>query len=960
MVDEQFSPGQRWISDTEPGLGLGTLLSSDNRHVTLSFPASSEQRTYAVGNAPLTRVRFASGDWVESRSGALFRIASVQERQGLIVYFGTWEDGCQASLEEVELNSSMQFNRPQDRLFSGQLDMPHRFDLRYTTLAHRQRLEHSSIKGLGGARTALLPHQLYIAHEVSRRAFPRALLADEVGLGKTIEACLILHRLLLTGQATRVLILVPPALLNQWLVELRRRFNLCFSLFDEERCQAVEESDQHSNPFLAEQLILCSASLCIDHATRWQQLTSVGWDLLIVDEAHHLQWSKQRVSDDYRLVEELAQQTPGILLLTATPEQLGRSGHFARLRLLDPNRFHDLNAFQAEEQRFEPIAKMAEQLLEKEPLSSSTIALVRKTLGAAEADPLLWAVADDSATAHTSARAALIDRLLDRHGTSRVLFRNSRTRIKGFPERVVHRCPLPLPFQYGTTMQSGTLPAATGLTPEAVDRGEGAQPWWQFDPRLEWLITRLRQLKREKLLLICARSQTALDIEYVLRNRAGIQAALFHEQINMLERDRAAAWFADPDEGAQLLICSEIGSEGRNFQFARHLVLFDLPLDPDLLEQRIGRLDRIGQHATIHIHVPYFDQSAQAVMVRWYHEGLNAFSHTCPAGHSIYSQLLPRLLEALEQMNSSSDATDDLIHSASRMRMEARETLRRGRDQLLELNSCREPEAENLKQSLKIAEEKNRLPGYLEEVLADFGVESDAQSDGCVLLHPGPHMLEESFPGLSREGMSCTFDRNIALTHEDHQFLTWEHPLVTGAIELIAEGRYGSCCCSAIRHPEINSGSLLLELLFVIECPAPRRLQASRFLPPTLIRLLLDQQLNECGDRFSRRMLSTARIALQPAVAKRLVEKLRHPIQVMLNRGEALAVDHLQVITTEATEELYNCFAGELARLNALARVNPNVTDEEIAAVQTQQMALNDHLSSSHLRLDAIHLIVAL
>ena len=103
-----------------------------------------------------------------------------------------------------------------------------------------------------------------------------------------------------------------------------------------------------------------------------------------------------------------------------------------------------------------------------------------------------------------------------------------------------------------------------------------------------------------------------------------MKAALFHEGLTLLQRDRNAAFFAEED-GARILICSEIGSEGRNFQFAHHLVLFDLPADPELLEQRIGRLDRIGQTATITIHVPYLRGTESEVLARWYHEGLNAF-----------------------------------------------------------------------------------------------------------------------------------------------------------------------------------------------------------------------------------------------------------------------------------------------------------------------------------------------
>ena len=120
------------------------------------------------------------------------------------------------------------------------------------------------------------------------------------------------------------------------------------------------------------------------------------------------------------------------------------------------------------------------------------------------------------------------------------------------------------------------------------------------------------------------------SIAAALRSRSGIHAAVFHEGLSLIERDRAAAWFADLEFGTQVLVCSEIGSEGRNFQFAHHLVLFDLPLNPDLLEQRIGRLDRIGQTAAISLYVPYLEGSPQASMLQWYHEimSIEASTHS--------------------------------------------------------------------------------------------------------------------------------------------------------------------------------------------------------------------------------------------------------------------------------------------------------------------------------------------
>ena len=197
-----------------------------------------------------------------------------------------------------------------------------------------------------------------------------------------------------------------------------------------------------------------------------------------------------------------------------------------------------------------------------------------------------------------------IDDLLDRHGTGRVLFRNTRHVVKGFPHREVRPAPL-----------------------AAVAGG---------DPYRHWLGELLLEHRGKKLLVITALAATAQQLVDEMKQKHGIRATLFHEGMSLIERDRAAAWFADPEEGAQVLICSEIGSEGRNFQFAHHLVLFDLPSNPDLLEQRIGRLDRIGQNAVINIHVPYVTGSAREILFRWYHEGLGAFSQTCPAGHQVY------------------------------------------------------------------------------------------------------------------------------------------------------------------------------------------------------------------------------------------------------------------------------------------------------------------------------------
>src|SRR4051812_42317334 len=301
-------PGQRWVSDTEPELGLGIILQAQFGRVEVLFPAAGEQRQYALKTAPLRRVQFKDGDRIKLHSGESLLVTGMEERKGLLVYQTEGRE-----VAEAELSDTISFSKPEDRLLAGQVDDLQAFALRGRALQRRSEMRKSPVRGLLGARVDLIPHQLYISREVSSRLVPRVLLADEVGLGKTIEAGLILHRLHLTGRAERILILVPEPLIHQWFVEMLRRFNLLFSLFDEERCVSIEQHEPGANPFLDSQLIICSTAFFVDHPERSTQVREAGWDLLVVDEAHHLTWSSEAASPQYALVEALAKQTRGLL-----------------------------------------------------------------------------------------------------------------------------------------------------------------------------------------------------------------------------------------------------------------------------------------------------------------------------------------------------------------------------------------------------------------------------------------------------------------------------------------------------------------------------------------------------------------------------------------------------------------------------------------------------------------------
>jgi ATP-dependent helicase HepA len=941
-----FVPGQRWISETEPELGLGIVLSLEGNRVTILFVAVGDRRIYAAANAPLTRVRFSIGDVIDTQDGIKVTVQKVVEQDQLLTYIGIDETGELFHVEEMDLDHAMQFNKPQDRLFTGQLDSGELFSLRHETLRHQARLEQSPVRGLVGSRTSLIPHQIYIAHEVASREYPRVLLADEVGLGKTIEAGMILHHQLLTGKSERVLIVVPDPLLHQWLVEMRRRFNLKVSLFDEERYLETGEP----NPFSGEQLVLCSLDFLMGHPDRQQAAVDADWDLIIVDEAHHLGWNQHSASAEYTFIERLSSTMKGLLLLTATPEQLGKEGHFARLRLLDPVRFHSYDAFLQEELDYVGLAGLIHDLLDDDSLGADRIEDLRDVLAKDLAEDVLDRLAEGANQAiRRKARDEIIQVLLDRHGTGRVLFRNTRATIQGFPERLLEPAPLSAPS--GVSGNGATLEAK--LHPERL-LDTDASRWWELDPRIPWLVQLLKNLRNRKVLVICALSRTAIELEDVLRV-SGIQAAVFHEALTIIARDRAAAWFADEEEGAQVLVCSEIGSEGRNFQFAHHLVLFDLPLNADLLEQRIGRLDRIGQTETIKIHVPYFEGTAQEILFDWYHRGLNAFETLNPAAQSVHEALRGRLIPILSDVPNK-QAAEKLQDEARTLSLQILSELQSGRDRLLELNSCRDDVAQQLVETIQDEESNQELWPYLERIFDAYGISIEEHSAHCFILRPGEHMRMQ-FPELPDEGTTVTLNRSTALSREDIQFLTFEHPMVSGAMDIILNTEHGNAALAVMQHPDIDPGQLLVECYHVIDCSAPKRLHVGRFYPPTLIRTLSDAEGNDLS-HLKPEEFHTAHRQFDREHAVELLRAQRKLIEKCIKTTEKKVSKQVPTIAAAGTKRMLDMMTVELKRLAALRKVNPNVRQEEIDQMKASALELHTSIQASRQRLDSIRVIV--
>ena len=962
----EFVIGQRWISDTETDLGLGVVAAVETRRVSIHFPASEQTRVYAIDQAPLTRVVFFEGDSIESEEGKQYQIEKTEQRDGLIVYHCHDEAGKSCQLTEGELSHSTQLNKPRDRMLTSQIDKQQWYPLRYQTLQKRFELSRLETRGLLGPRVSLIPHQLYIAHQVASRSAPRVLLADEVGLGKTIEAGLIIHQQLISDRAQRILIIVPEALMYQWMVEMLRRFNLKMSLFDQERYQDTLESEH--NPFIDEPLLLCSLEFVTHKEKVLEQLIEAEWDILVVDEAHHLSWSESAPSQAYTYIEKLSAAIPGLLLLTATPEQLGEESHFARLRLLDPHRYHNLAKFLEEVESFKTIAHVIDNLLDEDSLTDES----KKTLNRlfkSNNDYLALVDNFNSQQNNEAIRQQLIQILADQHGTGRVLFRNTRNAIKGFPEREAHAYPLKMPDVYQTLIQTyieSNEPAKLNipllLTPETIYQNvftdEGTH-WTEIDPRIDWLANIFKKHRNEKVLVICAYATTAIDIANALRQQYGKQAAVFHENMNIIDRDRAAAFFADMEDGSQVLICSEIGSEGRNFQFAHHLVLFDLPYNPDLLEQRIGRLDRIGQLETIHLHIPYFEHSAQAIMYQWYNNGLNTFMQTCPVGQAVIQKHQDELNNYLVNPDFDAFSIEQFIYIVKADTSEFNQKLQQGRDRFLELNPYQQAEANEIAANIQYWDHDRSLENYLSAVFDMYGIDFDFHAQKSFTVHPTDHMLITHFPDLPDEGATITFDRHHALAHENMYFMTWEHPMVVNLIDQLVSNEHGNTALSIVKLSGLKQGSILLECIFVIECSAPQKLQIHRHMPPAVIRLVVDASGNNLTDKFSFEALQGTAIQLNKKIISQLIHNHQESLQSMFACAETSASHDCNKQIKIRTNEMTTEFNHEIQRLTSLQKENPNIRDDEINTLINQKDDLIASMNKAYARLDSSRLIIA-
>jgi ATP-dependent helicase HepA len=598
----------------------------------------------------------------------------------------------------------------------------------------------------------------------------RWLLADEVGLGKTIEASLILNHLVHAGKVERCLVVAPDALTVQWLGELWRKYHQVFTLLDSSRLADVaRDFGPDFNPFDVHRRAVIALEMLIERPQLTAQAVSAGIDLLVVDEAQRLRRPPGHPGEPgWRAIAPIAALGRHVLLLSATPLEDDAHGFFRLLQLLRPEEFPEDISFE-------------ERLGRGVPLPPCTSSTRRSDIGGlpprvgipiAFDDPSRWHQSNGATPFGEAGREsveAVVRRMPAPHAVAR---RQKIDRVK-------------------RTLASGAALAAV-LSHTADDRElrGRTEAMDAADPRVRWLVSQAPRWRdaNEKTLVFVAHRETLEMLRTALSHGAQLATGVFHEELSPARRDTEVARFREP-HGPSLLVSTECGGEGRNFEFCRRLVLFDLPWNPIVVEQRIGRLDRIGRR--IPVEIVYFRPAdgLGADVVRLF-ETLDLFREPLAGLEPQLAPIESALEEiALDPMASLSDERMERLIGDARA---ARTRIREAAYQQLHRDPFRPEMAAGI-----LARVPAELDALIEKVVTTaserlgFSVER-LRGRRKFAIEFGSEALIDSLPGVAGgSSFVGSFDREEAVEDETIDFFASGHSLVEGILAHLEDSTDG-------------------------------------------------------------------------------------------------------------------------------------------------------------------------
>ncbi|WP_342378472.1 SNF2-related protein [Myxococcus stipitatus] len=878
----------RYLPQPEWGVGHLLSLQEDGAKALVAFPAREDAPVLvSTKGGALVSYPLPAGEPVVTYKGRLALVVAEEPgARGLRRYVLRYADtGEEDELPESEVRALPPRLDLLSTLREGRVGDARAFTLRKQALVLDDERRCDALGALFASRIMVKPHQVGVVQRVLSARRPRFVLADEVGLGKTIEAGMVFSALRLSGLARRCLVVAPSHLTVQWLVELFHKFNQLFTLMDSDRyAQSLKEAPGVS-PWARFPLVVTSLELLARSEEHRQELAGEDafWDLVIIDEAHHLKGERA-----FEAASVLAKNSWGLLLLTATPMQLDPAEYHGLLTLIDAATAPSVRGFE-------------ERLSRQEELSTAVRALMEGGKGKADAavKALSRRFPEDARLKTLKEPEVLLQHLAETYSLSDRLVRNRRAVVGGFSTRRLHRHPVTLSAEELKVRDAALATLAEGSLRGAplgnvLRRLESSSAAFsgavKSNPSLKAKADVLRLPSRDAKfsafvgvlrgvwqaepaakVLVFTESRDTLEMLQAELSRENVEALGYHGDLPLVERDRQVARFRDP-EGPRVLLCTEVGGEGRNFQFAHHLVHYDLPWSPATVEQRIGRLDRIGQNHPVEIHVFDVAGTLASDVLSLLADAVGVFGETVGGLDAVLEEVETRLAElALLPREARVSYGAELKQKVEA----AREQVKRAYDPLLDVRSFDRPAVERLVKRAQARmgiesddeDEDSEAPGLedglwsvardlderLEETVTELarrvgiGVDTDEQVEAFQVAFQFGHALKvDGLPGLDvmeDRTQLGTFWRDTAVEAEELEYFATGNPLVEALFGFLRDGPYGR---SAFRFIE-KRGPLKargVELLYHVQLPEPEDTspgarvpsrQLARFLERTLL-----------------------------------------------------------------------------------------------------------------------------
>ena len=762
--------------------------------------------------------------------GQLGEVVRAERRGDAILYRVAFAEGPPKSFlvppTQIERVSS-----PLELVSSLSFDHPARFDL--LTQATRLSLayEYDRLLSLAATRTNLEPYQVEAVYQVLNGYKQRFLIADDVGLGKTIETGMILKELAARGRANRVLVIVPAALQYQWQREMRERFDDLYVIYNSSYLRELRQGlPKNANAWEAHDKIITS----MDYAKRQDgpipELLRTEWDVIVFDEAHKLSISrygdKVERTQRYRLGEALQNKADALLLLTATPHKGDPFAFHGLIALLDPYMFEDPDSveplrlstimirrgkdgiknangepvFRPREVRTVPVsftppeeklydavteyvrkeynlAKSLEQravgfamiLLQKRMVSS--IAAIRKSL-TNRAARLLAGTGGE----FTREEERLVTEYMD---DPDALTDYEKEYIEGKLETVTSQS-----TSVGLEAELARLRQLTAMA-EAIEVDTKANVLLEFVEGI------LSEDASEKVLVFTEYRDT---LEYLcgLFEERGMRPVIIHGGMSMPERWDAEERFRGRE--ANLMLATDAAGEGINLQFCHIMVNYELPWNPNRIDQRIGRLHRYGQKRDVKVHNLFVKNTREGEIfvrllakIRVIEEQLGGRLSEITGILLGGVDLESLLMDALSQ-NVEIEVTWQDVEKAVEERRETYERVEK--TMLMDLRKFDlESTLKVIQRSEKLAAGEKDIEAFVRAFLDHFGgkIERTRRSE-VYRLAPPQEVLTD---GVERRYDSVTFSKEVAKElGEDVQFVAFGHPLLSGIIDFCLDRDY--------------------------------------------------------------------------------------------------------------------------------------------------------------------------